>query len=209
MRKVSPTIDQTKYRDMIGSLLYLTASRPHIMYNLCLCARFQACHKESYLNAVKRIFRYLKGTTYIGHWYPKCDNFELICYSNANFGGCKIDRKSTSGTCHFVGNSPVSLHRKKQISVALSTAEAEYIAVGFGCAQVLWMKQTLNDFGLTFSHVPIKRDNTSAISISKNPMQHSSTKHIEIRHHFLRDHAQKGDTALEFVRTEDQLADIL
>ena len=110
----------------------------------------------------------MKGTIDISRWYPKCDNFELICYSNADFGGCKIDRKSTSGTCHFLGHSFVSWHSKKQNSAALSTAEAEYIVVGLGCAQVLWMKQTLSDFGLTYSHVPIKCDNTSAISISKN-----------------------------------------
>ena len=84
-------------------------------------------------------------------------------------------------------------------------AEAEYIAIGLGCAQVLWMKQTLSDYGLTFSHVPIKCHNTSAISISKNPVQYSRTNHIEIRNHFLRDHAQKGDITLEFVLTEDQL----
>ena len=86
----------------------------------------------------------------------------------------------------------MSWHSKKQNSVALSTAGAKYIAAGLGCAQVLWMKQTLSDLGLTFSHIPIKLENISAISISKNPVQHSRTKHIEIRHHFLRDHAQKG-----------------
>ena len=99
------------------------------------------------MNAVKRIFRYLKGTIDIDLSYPKCDNFELICYSDADFGGCKIHRKSTSGTCHFLGHSLVSWHSKKQNSVVLSTAEAEYIAAGLGCAQVLWMKQTLSDFG--------------------------------------------------------------
>ena len=208
MDEKGKSVDQTKYRGMIGSLLYLTASRPDIMYSVCLCARFQACPKESHLNAVKRIFRYLKVTIDIGLWYTKCDNFELICYSDVDFGGCKIDRKSASGTCHFLGHSLVSWHSKKPNSVALSTAEAEYIAAGLGCAQVLWMKQTLSDFGLTYSHVPIKCDNTSTISISKNPMQHSRTKHIEIRHHFLRDHAQKEDITLDFVRTEDQLADI-
>ena len=92
---------------------------------------------------------------------------------------------------------------KKQNSVVLSTEKAEYITAGLCCAQILWMKQTLGDFNLIFEHVPIKCDNTSVINISKNP-----TKHIEIRHHFLRDHAQKGDITLEFVRTKDQLADI-
>ena len=178
-------IDQTKYRAMIGSLLYLTASRPDIMYSVCLCTRFQACSKESHLNAVKRIFRNLKGTIDIGIWYPKCDNFELICSSDADFEGCKIDIKSTSGTCHFLGHSLMSWHSKKQNLVALSTTKDEYITVGLGCAQVLLMKKTLSGFGLTFSHVPIKCDNISAISISKNSVQHFRTKHIEIRHHFL------------------------
>ena len=100
-------------------------------------------------------------------------------------------------------------YSKKQNLVALSTTEARYIATRLGCAQVLWMKQTFSDYDLTFSHVPIKCDNTSVISISNNHVQHFRTKHIEIRHHFLRDHAQKGDITLEFVRTEDQLADIL
>ncbi|RVW82174.1 Retrovirus-related Pol polyprotein from transposon RE1 [Vitis vinifera] len=191
-------VNSTMYRGMIGSLLYLTASRPDIMYSVCLCSRFQSCPKESHLSAVKRILRYLKGTMDIGLWSPKGDNFELIGYSDADFVGCKVERKSTSGTCHFLGHSLVSWHSKKQNSVALSMAEAEYIAVGLCCAQILWMKQTLSDFNLIFEHVPIKCDNTSAINISKNPVQHSRTKQIEIRHHFLRDHAQKGDITLEF-----------
>ena len=97
---------------------------------------------------------------------------------------------------------------KKQNSMALSTVEAKYIAASLHYGQILWMKQTLSDFELSFEDVPIKCDNTSAINISKNLVQHSRTKHIEIRHHFLRDHAQKGDITLEFVSTKDQLADI-
>nr|CAN64305.1 hypothetical protein VITISV_026331 [Vitis vinifera] len=201
-------VNSTMYRGMIGSLLYLTASRPDIMYSVCLCVRFQFCSKESHLSAIKRILRYLKGTMDIGLWYPKGDNFELIGYSDADFAGCKVERKNTSGTCHFLRHSLISWHSKKQNSVALSTAEAEYIAADLCCAQILWMKQTLSDFNVIFEHVPIKCDNTSAINISKNPVQHSRTKHIEIRHHFLRDHAQKGDITLEFVSTKDQLVDI-
>ena len=94
---------------MVGSLLYLTASRPDVMYSIYLCARFQACPKESHLNVVKRIFRYLKGTIDIGLWYPKSDNFELKCYLDADFGGCKIDRKRISGICHFLGHSHLCL----------------------------------------------------------------------------------------------------
>ncbi|RVW28606.1 Retrovirus-related Pol polyprotein from transposon RE1 [Vitis vinifera] len=124
------SVNSTMYRDMIVSLLYLTASRPDIMYSICLCARFQSCPKESHLSAIKRILRYLKGTMDIGLWYPKGDNFQFIGFSDADFAGCKVERKSTSGTCHFLGHSLVSWHSKKQNSVALSMAEAEYIAAG-------------------------------------------------------------------------------
>ena len=101
-------VDQTKYRGMIGSLLYLMANRPDIMYSVYFYARFQACPTKSHLNVVIRIFTYLKNTINIGLWYSKCANFELICYSDADFGGCNIDRKGTSGTCHFVGHTLVS-----------------------------------------------------------------------------------------------------
>ena len=202
------SVDQKLYRGMIGSLLYLTASRPDIMFSVCLCARFQSNPKESHLSAVKRIFRYLNGTTDLGLWYPRGVSINLVGYTDADFAGCKIDRKSTSGTCQFLGNALISWSSRKQHSVALSTAEAEYVAAGSCCAQVLWIRQQLKDFGIEANCVPIKCDNTSAINISKNPVQHSRTKHIEVRHHFLRDHMQKGDIQLEFVGTDQQLADI-
>ena len=207
--KKSKSIDTTMYRGMIGSFLYLTASRPDIMYSVCLCARFQSCLKESHFRVVKGILKYFKMTMDIGLRYPKSDNFELIGFSNADFVSCKVERKNISGTCHFLGHSLVLWHSKKQNSIALSTEKAEYIAADLGCTQILWMKQTLSDLDLSFECAPIKCDNTSAISILKNHVQHSRTKHIEIRHHFLRDHAQKGDITLEFVSTKDQLADIL
>ncbi|KAL6328680.1 hypothetical protein AAG906_003365 [Vitis piasezkii] len=116
------SINSTMYRGMIGSLLYLTASRLDIMYSVCLCARFQSCPKESHLSVVKRIHRYLKGTMNIGLWYLG-DNFELIGFLDANFADCKVERKNTSGTCHFLRHSLVSWHSKKQNSVALSTGE--------------------------------------------------------------------------------------
>ena len=104
-------VDQKYYRSIIGSLLYLTASRPDIMFSVCLCARFQSDPRESHLIATKRILRYLSGTVYVGLFYPKVDNFDLIAYCDADFAGCKLDRKSTSGTCHFLGNSLVSWSR--------------------------------------------------------------------------------------------------
>ena len=116
-------VDITHYRGMIGSLLYLTASRPDIMFATCLCARFQADPKESHLIAVKRIFRYLKGTPNLGIWYPKDTGFDLIGYTDSDYAGCKIDRKSTSGSCQFLGRRLVSWFSKKQHSVSTSTAE--------------------------------------------------------------------------------------
>ncbi|KAH9762966.1 hypothetical protein KPL70_001008 [Citrus sinensis] len=141
-------VDIKMYRGMIESLLYLTASRPDIMFSVCLCARFQSCPKESHLLAVKRIFRYLSGTIDIGLWYPRGTHIDLTCYSDADFAGYKVDRKSTSGTCYILGHSLVSWFSKKQNSVALSTTEAEYIAAGSCCAQALLMKQTLRDYGI-------------------------------------------------------------
>ncbi|GAV56658.1 hypothetical protein CFOL_v3_00200 [Cephalotus follicularis] len=121
-------VDQKLYRSMIGSLLYLTASRPDIMFSVCLCARFQSSPKESHLIAVKRTFRYLAYTPLLGLFYSNDSLFNLHAFSDADYGGCKLDRKSTSGTCQFLGNSLVSWFSKKQNSVALSTTEAEYVA---------------------------------------------------------------------------------
>ncbi|XP_050875171.1 secreted RxLR effector protein 161-like [Lathyrus oleraceus] len=130
----SVSIDITKYRGMIGSLLYLTESHPDIMISVCLCVRFQANPKESHLISVKRIMKYLKGTTNVGLWYPKGSIFNLVGYSDVDYAGSKTDRKSTSGTCHILGNALVSWARKTQTCVALRTAESEYIAAGSCCA---------------------------------------------------------------------------
>ena len=208
LNKGGKSVDQKAYRSMIGSLLYLCASRPDIMLSVCMCARFQSDPKECHLVAVKRILRYLVATPCFGLWYPKGSTFDLVGYSDSDYAGCKVDRKSTSGTCQFLGRSLVSWNSKKQTSVALSTAEAEYVAAGQCCAQLLWMRQTLRDFGYNLSKVPLLCDNESAIRMAENPVEHSRTKHIDIRHHFLRDHQQKGDIEVFHVSTENQLADI-
>ncbi|WVZ80284.1 LOW QUALITY PROTEIN: hypothetical protein U9M48_027775 [Paspalum notatum var. saurae] len=197
-------VDQTHYRPIIGSLLYLCASRPDIMFSVCMCARFQADPKESHLTAVKRILRYLKHTPSIGLWYPKGASFELLGYTDSYFAECRVERKSTSGGCYLLGRSLVSWSFKKQNCVSLSTAEAEYIAVGSSCAQLLYMKQTLKDYVVELTRIPLLCDNESAIKLSNNPVQHSRTKHIDIRHHFIRDHVARGDILLQ----NEQLADI-
>jgi len=153
------------------------------------------------------ISRLQKGSLNI-LWYPSLSPIHLVGYSDSDFAGCKLDRKSTSGACHLLGSSLISWHSKKQVCVALSTAEAEYIVVGSCCAHILWIKQQLEDFGVKMSKVPLLCDNTSAINLTKNHSQHSRTKHIEIRHHFILDHIANGDCEIKFVSTERQLADI-
>ncbi|GJV36363.1 retrovirus-related pol polyprotein from transposon TNT 1-94 [Tanacetum coccineum] len=158
-------VNETQYRGMIGSLMYLTASRPDIQFSTCLCTRYQANPKESHLIVVKRIFRYLKG--------------KLVCWS-----------------------------AKKQQSIAMPSAEAEYVVeVGY-CANILWMKSQLTDYDIIYEKVPIFCDNTSAIAISNNLVLHSRTKHIDIRYHFIKDHILKGDIELHFIPTQYQLPDI-
>ena len=140
--------------------------------------------------------------------YPKRSSFDLVGYSYSDYAGDKVDRKSTSSTCQFIGRSLVSWSSKKQNSVSLSTAEAEYIVAGSCCAQLLWMTQTLKDYGIHVKHVPLLCDNAIAIKIGHNHVQHSRTKHIEVRHNFIQDHVAKEDINLKHVRNDKKLADI-
>jgi hypothetical protein len=133
----------------------------------------------------------------------------LCGYSDADFAGCLLERKSISWTCQFLVTSLVSWSSRKQSNVALSTTEAEYVAVASCCSHLLWMMATLRDFGLDFHHLPLLCDSMSAISVAKNLVLHSRTKHIDVRFHFLRDHYEKGDIELRYIDTTRQLADIL
>ncbi|GJV14605.1 retrovirus-related pol polyprotein from transposon TNT 1-94 [Tanacetum coccineum] len=203
----TPT-DQTTYRRMIGGLMYLTASRPDIAYATFVCARYQARPTVKHLKEVKRIFRYLRQSYNMGLWYPKDSGFELIAYSDADHAGCKDDCKSTSGGLQFLGEKLVSWSSKKQDCTAMSTAEAEYVSLSACCAQVIWMRTQLLDYGYKYNWIPMYCDSKSAIAISCNPVQHSKTKHIDIRYHFIKEHVEKGTVELYFVGTPCQLADL-
>jgi hypothetical protein len=168
-------VDQKEYRSMIGSLLYLTATRPDIQFSMCLCAHFQASPRTSHQQSVKRIFRYLRYTLELGLWYSVSTSLSLLGFSDADFVGCRVNRKSTSGTCQFFGSSLVSWSSRKQSSVAKSTTKTEYVAAASCCSQLLWITYTLSDFGEECSHVPLMCDSTSAISVAKNPVLHSRT----------------------------------
>ncbi|GJS67581.1 hypothetical protein Tco_0682145 [Tanacetum coccineum] len=135
----------------------------------------------------------------IGLWYPKGSGIETIVYADPNHAGDYVDRKSTSGVCTFMGCCLTSWFSKKQTALAISTTEAEYVSVRKACQQALWMKQALVDYGIRLDDIPIMCDNKWAINLSKNLVQHSRTKHIEIRHNFLRDNVQKGNIAIEKV----------
>ncbi|KAK2417316.1 putative mitochondrial protein [Trifolium repens] len=202
------SVDQSLYRSMIGSLLYLTASRPDITYAVGVCARYQADPKVSHLTQVKRILKYVNGTSDYGIMYSHCESSTLYGYCDADWAGSADDRKSTSGGCFFLGANLISWFSKKQNCVALSTAEAEYVAAGSCCSQLVWMKQMLKEYDVEQNALTLYCDNMSAINISKNPVQHSKTKHIDIRHHYIRDLVESKIIVLEHVGTKEQIADI-
>ncbi|CAM8905532.1 unnamed protein product [Rhodiola kirilowii] len=158
---------------MIGSLLYLTTSRPDIAHNVGVCVRYQANSKESHLMNVKRIIKYVCGTADFGLWYTKDTSSCLVGYCDADRAGSAEDSKSTSGGCFFLGNNLVSWFSKKQNIISLSKAEAEYIDVGSCCTQMLWMKQMVEEYGVEQDSMTLFCDNMSAINISMNHVQHS------------------------------------
>nr|GEY97640.1 retrovirus-related Pol polyprotein from transposon TNT 1-94 [Tanacetum cinerariifolium] len=170
--------DQTKYRSMVGALVYLTASRPDIVHATCYCARYQAKPTEKHLTAIKRIFRYLKDTIHMGLWYPKNTGFELTTFSYSDHAGCLDSRKSTSGGIQFLGGDN---------------------SMDENSAHRLWFH---------FDKIPVYCDSKASMAISCNPVQYSRTKHIDVRYHFIKEKVEKGIVELFFIGTEYQLADL-
>ncbi|GJY06961.1 hypothetical protein Tco_0374015 [Tanacetum coccineum] len=170
-------VDVHLYRSMIGSLMYLTASRPDIMFVVCACSRVSS--------------------------------FDLESYSDSDYAGANLDRKSTTGGCQFLGRRLISWQCKKQTIVATSTTEAEYVAAASCCGQVLWIQNQMLDYGFNFMNTKIYIDNESTICIVKNPVYHSKTKHIAIRHHFIRDAYEKKLIQVLKIHTDDNVADLL
>ncbi|GJW99190.1 retrovirus-related pol polyprotein from transposon TNT 1-94 [Tanacetum coccineum] len=176
-------VDPTHYRGMVDTLMCLTSSRPDLVYVVCMCARYQAWPTEKHLHAVKRIFRYLRGTVNRGLWYSKDSAIALTAFADADHAGCQDTRRSTSGSMQLLGDRLVSWSSKRQKSAAISSTEAEYIALSGCCAQVLWMRSQLTDYGLGFNKIPMYCDNKSVIALCCNNVQHSRSKHIDIRYH--------------------------
>nr|GEU76694.1 retrovirus-related Pol polyprotein from transposon TNT 1-94 [Tanacetum cinerariifolium] len=155
-------IDPTRFHGMVGYLMYLSASRPDIVFAVCMCARYQAKPTDKHLQAIKRIFRYLNETIHMGLWYPKDFGFALKAFADADYAGCQDTRR-----------------------------KAEYIALSRCCAQVLWMHSQLSDYGFVFNKIPMYYENQSAIALCCNSVQHSRSKHIDIRHHFIKEQVER------------------
>lgn len=204
----TPKVNPTLYRSLIGSLLYVCSSRPDIMYAVCVLSRYMQAPTQTHLKGAKRVLRYLKGTSDYGVWYEAKDELKLVGYSDSDWAGCIDDMRSTSGYLFSLGSGPFSWNSKKQSTTAQSTAEAEYIACSSCANQCIWLRKLMGDLGhAQEGPTIIKCDNTSAISIAKNPVQHGRTKHIPVKYHSLREFEDLGEVSLEYVNSEENLAD--
>lgn len=202
--------DAGTYRSLIGRLIYLTHSRPDISFSVGVLSRFMNSPTKYHMGAAKRILRYLGGTTSYGILYERGIVGKLEGYSDSDWAGCLDDRKSTSGVVFNLGSGAVTWSSKKQEITALSSTEAEYIALCSAACQGLWMKRILEDCGIQcFESIYVKCDNKSCIAIARNPVLHGRTKHIDVKFHFVHSLVTDGVIQLEHCNTEDQLADVL
>jgi hypothetical protein len=202
-------VDSTLYKQIVGSLMYLTTTRPDIMYSVSLISRYMENPTELHLLAAKRILRYLQGTRNLGIYYTKGEKSDLIGFTDSDYAGDQDDRKSTSGYVFMLGNGAVSWSSKKQPIVTLSTTEAEFVAATTCVCQAIWLRKILEE--LQFKQIgctTIFCDNSSTIKLSKNPVLHGRSKHIDVKFYFLRDLCKDGTIDLVYCKSEDQIADI-
>ncbi|CAL0332892.1 unnamed protein product [Lupinus luteus] len=204
-------VDATQCKQIVGSLRFLCNTRPDLIYGVGLVSRFMSNPKKSHMLAAKRLLRYVKGTTDFGVLFPlklQKPELELTGYADSDFGGDLVERKSTSGYLFLLNGAAVSWCSKKQPVIALSNCEAEYISSSYAACQAVWLEELIKEMKIKIrSPLQLKVDNISAISLSKNPVSHGRSKHIEVRFHFLRNLVTKKRLKLEYCRTELQLAD--
>uniref|UniRef100_A0A2N9FA47 Integrase catalytic domain-containing protein n=1 Tax=Fagus sylvatica TaxID=28930 RepID=A0A2N9FA47_FAGSY len=203
-------VDRERYQKLVGKLIYLSHTRPDIAFAVSVVSQFMHAPCEKHMEAVYRILRYLKSAPGKGLMLYKNGHLEVEGYTDADWAGSITDRRSTSGYCTFVGGNLVTWRSKKQSVVARSSAEAEFRAMAHGICEMLWLKAMLKELGV-HSKDPMKLycDNKAAISIAHNPVQHDRTKHVEVDRHFIKEKLTEGLICTPFVRTENQLADIL
>jgi hypothetical protein len=208
----SPQVDATKYRSVIGSLRYLVNTRPDIAYSVGIVSRYMETPRTSHWAAVKQILRYLAGTVNYGCRYMKSNTTEpkLLGFSDSDLAGDIDDRKSRSSSVFFMGMNLVTWVSQKQRVVALSSCEAEYIASANAACQGVWLSRMLGELlGIQAPKVSLLVDNKSAIALSKNPVYHDRSKHMDTRYHYIRDCVDNGSIDINHVSTQNQLADIL
>ncbi|KAK2442007.1 putative mitochondrial protein [Trifolium repens] len=203
-------VDATYYKQIVGSLMYLLATRPDLAYSVCLIARFMERPTEDHLVAAKRILRYLKGTANLGILYERGVKQALQGWTDSDYAGDVEDRKSTSGYVYTYGSSAISWSSKKQPIVTLSTTEAEFVAAASCACQGLWLKRILYQLGEDQGKgIVIFCDNSSSIKLSKNPIMHGRCKHMDVRYFFLRDLVKDEVFELKHCKTQDQIADVM
>jgi hypothetical protein len=206
---ISEKFDGTLYRKLVGSLLYLTATRPDIAYAVGMVSRFMSDPHLEHWNAAKRILRYIKGTYNLGLEYQNGGNVQLAGYTDSDWAGDTDDRKSTSGYIFYLDLGAISWSSKKQATISLSSTEAEYKGATLATQEATWLRGILAELNHPQTEATtIYCDNQSTIQLTKNPVFHARTKHIEIYHHYVREKTQKGNIMLKYCRTEDQVADI-
>jgi len=206
----SEPVDVSMYRQMIGSLMYLTNTRPDICFAVNTLSQFLTDPRSVHLVAVKHVLRYLKGTVDYGLRYEANQKFNLQGYVDSDWAGSAADRKSTSGCCFSMGSGVISWFSRKQSCVALSTAEAEYVAACSASCEAVWLRKLLSElFDLPLEATGVFCDNQSCVKLSENPVFHDRSKHIEIKHHYIRDMVQRGAVKLLYVATDEQIADVL
>ncbi|KAI3721795.1 hypothetical protein L2E82_32813 [Cichorium intybus] len=202
--------DASVYRSLVGRLIYLTHSRPDICFAVGVLSRFMHRPTRHHFGAAKRVPHYLAGTREYGIWFCESKDFGLKGYTDSDWAGSMDDMRSTSGNCFILGKSAVSWSSKKQNSVALSSTEAEYVAAAAASCQAVWLRRILTDLGYEqVTATNIKCDNRSAVMLARNPVHHSRTKHIDIKHHFIRELVATEEIQLEECRTDEQVADVL
>jgi len=202
-------VNSTNFRRLVGSLRYLIATRPDIVYGVGLISRFMDSPRQSHWQAAKRILRYVKGTINEGILYSSSNNLELVGYTDSDWAGETETRKSTSGFAFYLGTGVFSWSSKKQQVVALSTTEAEYIAATNCATHAVWLRRVLNELQHHQDHpTTIFCDNKSTIALTKNPVFHGRSKHIDIKHHYIRDLIRDKEIVVEHCTSEDQIADI-
>ncbi|KAK9108921.1 hypothetical protein Sjap_016981 [Stephania japonica] len=202
-------LDPTLYRQLVGSLVYLTISRPDIAYAVHVVSQFMSSPRTAHFTAVLRILRYVKGTLFHGHHFSDDSPLVLSGYSDADWAGDPTDRRSTTGYCFFLGNSLISWRSKKQTVTSRSSTESEYRALADATSELLWLRWLLEDMEVQHNSATILHcDNQSAIQIAHNDVFHERTKHIENDCHFIRQHLVRGTLQLSFVSSSNQTANI-